>query len=74
MVFSSAHLSTHQGLVVAMTGSIEPCPDTEIPWPHGILPVSILLKNDGVKVSWDDDNSQLNGKSHNSCSKPPINI
>ena len=25
-------------------------------------------KNDGVKVSW-DDNSQLNGKK--SCSKPP---
>jgi hypothetical protein len=31
------------------------------------------LKNDGVKVSWDDDSSQYMEKL-NSCSKPPTNL
>jgi hypothetical protein len=37
---------------------------------------TIPLKNDGVKVSWDDDYSQLNGKIKviaDIISVPPIN-
>ena len=31
------------------------------------------LKNDGVKVSWDDDYSQSDGK-NKKCSKPPTSM
>ena len=31
------------------------------------------LKNDGVNVSWDDDNPNMMGKKK-SCSKPPTSV
>ena len=32
------------------------------------------LKNDGVKVSWDDEIPNMMGKIIHSCSKPPTSI
>ena len=40
-----------------------------------VVGIPTPLKNDGVKVSWDDDDSQLNGKiKHVSNHQPVVDV